>query len=125
MKCAADPTKSEPELTPATFERLDALGDRVRAGIAGSIERAATDARVEAVGSLFQVWSGGSVAAFATGVGAVPGLFIGLLLEGFYVAPRGMGAIPAIATGSDVDELAAAVGRVLATLEQAPQMARA
>ena len=43
----------------------------------------------------------------------MPGLFVGLLLEGFYVAPRGMGAIPAIATTSDVDDLAAAIGRVL------------
>lgn len=113
------------ELTPATFARLDALGDRIRAALAGAIERAATDARVEVVGSLFQVWSGGSVAAFATGVGAVPGLFVGLLLEGFYVAPRGMGAIPAIATDADVDDLAAAVGRVLATLGQRAEMARA
>jgi glutamate-1-semialdehyde 2,1-aminomutase len=113
------------ELTPATFERLDVLGDRLRAGIAASIERDATDARVEVVGSLFQVWSGGSVAAFATGVGAVPGLFVGLLLEGFYVAPRGMGAIPAIATTEDVDHLAAAIGRVLVALRRAPEMAPA
>ena len=82
-----------------------------------------TGARVEVVGSLFQVWSGGAVTAFATGVGAVPGLFVGLLLEGFYVAPRGMGAIPAIATPADVDDLAAAVGRVVVGLEQAPAMA--
>jgi glutamate-1-semialdehyde 2,1-aminomutase len=113
------------ELTQATFERLDALGDRLRSGIVAEIAADGSDARVEVVGSLFQVWSGGSVAAFATGVGAVPGLFVGLLLEGFYVAPRGMGAIPAIATPNDIDDLAAAIGRVLVALGRAPEMARA
>ena len=60
----------------------------------------------------------------------MPGLFLGLLLEGFYLAPRGMGAIPAIATTADVDDLAAAIGRVLVTLRSdqpapAPEMAPA
>lgn len=121
------------ELTPVTFERLDALGDRLRTGIGAAIGRDGTDARVEVVGSLFQVWSGDAASAFATGVGGVPGLFLGLLLEGFYLAPRGMGAIPAVATTADVDDLAAAVGRVLVSVartagkapEQAPEMAPA
>ena len=118
------------ELTPAAFERLASLGDRLRDGLAATIARDGTDARVEVVGSLFQVWSGASAAAFATGVAGVPGLFVGLLLEGFYVAPRGMGAIPAIATTSDVDDLAAAIGRVLrvarlAAGRPAPEMAPA
>ncbi len=113
------------ELTPAAFERLASLGDRLRDSLATTIARDASDARVEVVGSLFQVWSGASAAAFATGVAGVPGLFVGLLLEGFYVAPRGMGAIPAIATTSDVDDLAAAIGRVLVALSAgrpAPEM---
>ena len=116
------------ELTPAAFDRLAALGDRLRDGLAAAIARDGTDARVEVVGSLFQVWSGASAAAFATGVAGVPGLFVGLLLEGFYVAPRGMGAIPLIASTTDVDDLAAAIGRVLVTLrsdQPAPEMAPA
>ena len=48
--------------------------------------------------------------AFATGVAGGPTLFLGLLLEGFYLAPRGMGAIPAIATEADIDDLAAPSG---------------
>ena len=58
--------------------------------------------------------------AFATGVAAGPTLFLGLLLEGFYLAPRGMGAIPAIATEADIDDLAAAIGRS----SRAPAQAR-
>ena len=104
------------ELTPDVFARLDALGERLRAKVGGAIGRDGVDGvdgRIAVVGSLFQVWSGEGVSAVATGAGDVPELFLGLLLDGFYVAPRGMGAIPAIATESDVDDLAAAIGRAL------------
>jgi glutamate-1-semialdehyde 2,1-aminomutase len=104
------------ELTPATYDRLGALGERLRERVTETIERKSIDARIAVVGSLFQVFSGARVAAFATGVAAGPTLFLGLLLEGFYLAPRGMGAIPAIATETDVDDLAAAIGRALAAV---------
>jgi glutamate-1-semialdehyde 2,1-aminomutase len=104
------------ELTPSTYQRLEALGERLRGGVAEIIERDSIDARIAVVGSLFQVFSGAGVAAFATGVAAGPTLFLALLLEGFYLAPRGMGAIPAIATEADIDDLAAAIGRALAAV---------
>jgi glutamate-1-semialdehyde 2,1-aminomutase len=110
------------ELTPEVFARLDALGERLRLHVVESIGQGGIDARIAVVGSLFQVWSGEGVSAVATGVGGVPGLFLGLLLEGFYVAPRGMGAIPAIATESDVDDLATAIGRVLRVEQREPQI---
>ena len=112
-------------LTPPTYERLEALGARLGAAIQGEIERAGVDARVAVVGSLFQVFRGEGVTAFATGVAGGPTLFLGLLLEGFYLAPRGMGAIPAIATEADVDDLAAAIGRTLVALEPSPEPATA
>ncbi len=112
-------------LTPDVYARLDALGERLGSAIAAEIEREGVDARVGVVGSLFQVFSGAGVTAFATGVAGGPTLFLGLLLEGFYLAPRGMGAIPAIATESDVDELAAAIGRALVALEPVRQPASA
>jgi glutamate-1-semialdehyde 2,1-aminomutase len=103
------------QLTPDAFERLAALGERLRTGIAAGISADGLDASVTGVASLFQVGTGDSVmGATATGAATAPDLFLGLLLEGFYLAPRGMGAIPLVATGSDVDELAAAVCRVLA-----------
>ena len=52
-------------------------------------------------------------------------LFLGLLLEGFFLAPRGMGAIPAIATEADIDDLAAAIGRALAAIEPVREPANA
>jgi hypothetical protein len=57
-------------------------------------------------------------AAFAPGAGRPSDLFLGLLLEGFYLAPRGMGAIPTVATEQDIDDLADAIGRVLRLIER-------
>ena len=61
----------------------------------------------------------------STGVSGGASLFLGMLLEGFYLAPRGMGAIPAIATDTDIDDLAAAVGRVLVALDRVREPATA
>jgi glutamate-1-semialdehyde 2,1-aminomutase len=108
------------ELTPAAFDRLAGLGHRLRLAVAGS-----RGVRVAVEGSLFQAWADEAVSAVATGVKEASGLFLGLLLEGFYVAPRGMGAIPLVATEGDVDELAAAMGRVLERIQAAPERAAA
>src|SRR5438552_808898 len=94
------------ELTPAAFERLAMLGERLRGAVAGS------GARVAVEGSLFQVWADESISAVATGISQAPGLFLALLLDGFYIAPRGMGAIPVVATEDDVHEVASAIGLV-------------
>jgi glutamate-1-semialdehyde 2,1-aminomutase len=107
------------ELTPDVYARLDALGERAGSAIATEIDRGGIDARVAVVGSLFQVFTGPGATAFATGVAGGPTLFLAMLLEGFYLAPRGMGAIPTIARDADVDDLAHAIGRALVVLEQA------
>jgi len=113
------------ELRPDAYLRLDGLGERLRARVQAQIERDAPDARIDVVGSLFQSWSGDGVSAVATGIGTPLSLFLGLLLEGFYLAPRGMGAIPTIATEEDVDDLAGAIGRVLAASNRVPESAPA
>jgi glutamate-1-semialdehyde 2,1-aminomutase len=109
------------ELRPDVYVRLDGLGERLRVRVQARIERDAPDARIDVVGSLFQVWSGDLVSAVATGAATPPSLFLGLLLEGFYIAPRGMGAIAAIASEADVDDLADAIGRVLLAARAVPQ----
>jgi glutamate-1-semialdehyde 2,1-aminomutase len=100
------------ELTPDRYEHLAALGDRLRNRLADGIDAAGLAARVDGVASLFQVHAGEGVSATATGAPAA-GLWLGLLLEGFYLAPRGMGAIAVPATTADIDELADATLRVL------------
>jgi glutamate-1-semialdehyde 2,1-aminomutase len=104
------------ELTPDVYERLGALGARLSARLGDRITADGLDARVVNVGSLFQVFRGEAGAAFAPGAGQPSELFLGLLLEGFYLAPRGMGAIPTVATEQDVDDLADAIARVLSTI---------
>jgi glutamate-1-semialdehyde 2,1-aminomutase len=109
------------QLDTAAYERLDALGARLGTALEREIEQAGVDVRIAVCGSLFQVFRGQGSTAFATGVAGGPSLFLGLLLEGFYLAPRGMGAIPVVADEADIDELAAAIGRTLATLERIPE----
>jgi glutamate-1-semialdehyde 2,1-aminomutase len=111
------------QLDTAAYERLDALGARLESALEGAIEPAGLDVRVAVCGSLFQVFRGQGATAFATGVGGGPSLFLGLLLEGFYLAPRGMGAIPVVADEADIDELAGAIGRSLVALERVPEPA--
>jgi glutamate-1-semialdehyde 2,1-aminomutase len=101
-------------LTPDVYTRLASLGDRLGARVRSKIEAAALDARIETVGSLFQVFTRFGRTTFATGASQPSDLFLGMLLEGFYIAPRGMGSIPAIATEGDVDDLADALVSVLA-----------
>ena len=108
------------ELTPDAYVRLAALGARLSERLSGRIVADGLDARVVNVGSLFQVFRGNAGSAFAPGAGRPSELFLGLLLEGFFLAPRGLGAIPTVATEQDVDDLADAIGRVLRTLDGAP-----
>ena len=113
------------ELEPGSYARLDAMGDRLRERVQAHIEGEGLDARIDVVGSLLQIGSGDSLSAVATGAGTPSDLFLGLLLEGFYLAPRGMGAIPAIATDADIDDLADAIGHVLTANQRVLEPARA
>jgi glutamate-1-semialdehyde 2,1-aminomutase len=111
------------ELTPAANERLAVLGGRLTERLGRRIADDRLDARVVNVGSLFQVFRGEAGAAFATGAGRPSELFLGLLLDGVMIAPRGMGAIPTVATEADVDALADSIAGVLAALERTAEPA--
>jgi glutamate-1-semialdehyde 2,1-aminomutase len=95
------------ELTPRVYDDLAGRAIRLRDAVATRAAATAADVRVDIAASLFQVRIGGATApsAVATGTGAAD-LFLRLLLAGFYLAPRGMGAIATPATDADVDELA-------------------
>jgi len=101
-------------LTPARYSQLERLGDRLRKRLADGIVAAGIDARVGGVASIFQVFPGSSLQP-RDGLTAQSALFIGLLLDGFHLAPRGMGALSTPTTDADVDNLVAAVlGRLAA-----------
>jgi glutamate-1-semialdehyde 2,1-aminomutase len=95
-------------LTPERYVELDRLGDRLRAAIADGVARAGLDASGGGVASIFQVVPGSSLVP-ADGLSPQAALFIGLLLDGFHLAPRGMGALSTVTTDADVDDLAQAV----------------
>ncbi|MEA2519701.1 MAG: glutamate-semialdehyde -aminomutase [Chloroflexota bacterium] len=104
-------------LDAAAYRRLDSLGARLAERLTMRIAAEGLDARVARVGSLFQVFRGEMGAAFAAGAGRPSELYLHLLVDGFLIAPRGMGAIPTVATEEDVDDVADAIGRALVAVE--------
>jgi len=102
-------------LTPPVYAELGLRAARLGEAVAAGAAAAGVDVRVDVEASLFQVRLGSQTpaSAVATGIGAAD-LFVRLLLEGFCLAPRGMGAIATPATDADVDELAGAIVRAAA-----------
>jgi glutamate-1-semialdehyde 2,1-aminomutase len=95
-------------MTPERYAGLEQRGDRLRATLAAGIERGGLDARVGGIASIFQVFPGPSLVP-PDGLSPQAALFIGLLLDGFHLAPRGMGALSTPVTDADTDDLAVAV----------------
>jgi len=106
------------ELTPDRYDRLAELGERLRTRLATAIAGAGIDARVDGIASLFQVFAGPTLGG-EDGLTASQTLFLGLLVDGFHLAPRGMGAISTPVTERDVDDLADAIGARLAAMSGA------
>jgi glutamate-1-semialdehyde 2,1-aminomutase len=105
------------ELTPDRYVEIARLGERLRGRLAGDITARGLDARVDGIASLFQVFSGPTLAGAGDLTGAQT-LFLGLLVDGFHLAPRGMGAIATPATEQDVDDLADAVVARLTAMQR-------
>ena len=89
-------------MTPARYDELERLAGRLRSAIAAGIARDGLDARVDGVASIFQVFPGSGLVA-PDGLTPQAALFLGLLLDGFHLAPRGMGALATPTTEADVD----------------------
>ncbi len=106
-------------LTPDRYDRLARLGERFRTRLADAIAVGGLDARVAGVASLFQVFGGPTLVGDG-GLSATETLFLGLLVDGFHLAPRGMGAISTPTTEADVDALADAIVGRLAAMQLAP-----
>ena len=106
-------------LTPERYDELERRADRLRAAIDAGIAQDGIDARVDGVASIFQVFPGSSLVP-PDGLTAQGALFLGLLLDGFQLAPRGMGALATPATDEDIDALAAAVLGRLGAMQAVP-----
>jgi glutamate-1-semialdehyde 2,1-aminomutase len=103
-------------LTPERYATLERLGDRLRTRLTAGIAAAGLDARVGGLASIFQVFPGPSLRP-GDGLSPQGALFLGLLLDGFHLAPRGMGALSTPATDEDVDDLLGAVLARLAAMQ--------
>ena len=105
-------------LTPDRYDRLANLGGRLRDRLADEFTARDLDARVDGVASLFQVFAGPTLQGEGD-LSATETLFLGLLVDGFHLAPRGMGAISTPATEADIDALADAVVSRIAAMQPA------
>ncbi len=106
------------ELTPAAYSRLDALGERLRAGVRRLLRERKLPAQVSGVGSLFCLhWTKKRLIDYRSSRPADPAMplrvFIGLLNEGVVLSQRGLGACSLAMTDAEIDRFTDALGRVV------------
>ena len=106
-------------LTPEAYERLDALGERLRGGITRMLDSTRKKGQVTGVGSLFCLhWVTGALTDYRSSRPKDPGMplrvFLGLLNEGILLSQRGMGACSLAMADDDIDRFINALARVLA-----------
>ena len=106
------------QLTPEVYERMDRLGEQLRAKLTAVFDELDVDARVTGIASLFGVhFASEDVVDYRSmlrGDQAMKGvLFMGLLNEGVLLSSRAAGALTTVTTEAEVDELVDATRRVV------------
>ena len=106
------------QLTPQVYERMDRLGEQLRAKLTAVFDELDVDARVTGIASLFGVhFASEDVVDYRSmlrGDQAMKGvLFMGLLNEGVLLSSRAAGALTTVTTEAEVDELVDATRRVV------------
>ena len=106
------------ELTPEAYARLDALGDRLRAGVKRLLAKGKQSGQVTGLGSLFWIhWTKKRLSDYRSSrpVDAERPLrtFMALLNDGVLLTQRGLGCCSLAMTDADVDRFLEAFGRVL------------
>ncbi|MBI2880451.1 MAG: aspartate aminotransferase family protein [Candidatus Tectomicrobia bacterium] len=106
-------------MTPELYPRLNALGERLRAGLREVFAEMGVAARVTGAGSVFsvhfteeEVWD---YPAYARAdKAALKKMFIGWLLKGVFLTSRGLGCLSAPMTEAEVEEFLQATRDLLA-----------
>jgi glutamate-1-semialdehyde 2,1-aminomutase len=106
------------ELTPESYARLDALGDRLRAGVGRVLAKSKQAGQVTGLGSLFWIhWTKKRLTDFRSSRPAEAErplrTFLGLLNEGVLLTQRGLGCCSLAMTDADVDRFVESFGRVV------------
>ncbi|HEX6774666.1 MAG TPA: aminotransferase class III-fold pyridoxal phosphate-dependent enzyme, partial [Methylomirabilota bacterium] len=107
------------ELTPEAYAKLDALGDRLRAGVGRALAKSKLPGQVTGLGSLFWIhWTKKRLSDYRSTrpVDAERPLrtFLGLLNDGVLLTQRGLGCCSLAMTDADVDRFVETFGRVVA-----------
>lgn len=105
-------------LTPAAIERINGMGDRLRASLGAALGTAGIPAQVTGVGSLSHVHlTDGPVVDYRSAARAVDGaavlLHLALMNHGVFAASRGMFITSTAMQDSDVDHVARAFAEAL------------
>jgi glutamate-1-semialdehyde 2,1-aminomutase len=105
-------------LTPEVYERLNALGERLRSRLTALFARLGAAVQVTGIGSLFNLhFTANEIVDYQSArAGANDhsrAAMLALLNHGFFLAPRGMGCISTPMVEADIDALVDAVERVL------------
>jgi len=114
------------ELTPEGYAKLDALGDRLRAGVGRVLAKSKQPAQVTGVGSLFWIhWTKKRLSDYRSTrpADAERSLrtFLGLLNDGVLLTQRGLGCCSLAMTDADVDRFVEAFARVVAKDGPSPE----
>ena len=109
------------ELTPEAYARLGTLGDMLRRLLSSYLSEFDVPAAVTGIGSLFNVFAAEEPIETARDTQRVDPdrqheLFLGLLNNGFVIAPRGMGCISTAMDEDDVHRFAYTAAKVLLRL---------
>ncbi len=111
-------------LTAPEIDRLNTQGDELRARLQALFDASPVRARVTGIGSLLQVhFTAAEIADYRDGAQSDAALstpfHLALLLEGAFVAPRGMMGLSLPIRSAEVDEAVGIAGRALARLVDA------
>jgi glutamate-1-semialdehyde 2,1-aminomutase len=106
-------------LTPEAYARLDALGERLRGGVARLFTNTRRKGQITGMGSLFWLhWTTETLTDYRSARSKDPEaalrVFIGLINEGILLTQRGLGACSLAMSDEDVDRFVNALARVLA-----------
>jgi glutamate-1-semialdehyde 2,1-aminomutase len=110
-------------LTPDAYDRLDALGERLRGGVSRLLGATRRRGQVSGVGSLFCLhWTSSPLTDYRSsrpkdGDAAIR-VFLALLNEGILLTQRGMGACSLAMADEDIDRFVNALARVLSREER-------
>jgi len=107
------------ELTPESYAKLDALGDRLRAGVKRLLAKGKQPGQVTGFGSLFWIhWTKKRLTDYRSRVPVDAErplrTFMGLLNDGVLLTQRGLGCCSLAMTDADVDRFLESFGRVIA-----------